>query len=199
MEVSRSDVHVTADELHVVTEDVLEGNSHFSAERDFTHSLIYPLPTKAAGLLGTDYLDGLGYIVDFECGEISLTGIDKTLSVCSIPAKRHAALTVFPEGKAGRNPQPTKEEARRMYEQLSASPCSEATLLQENVWFVKAVQNVAVPPRCQQIIVGLDFEEKQNPPTLVCIEPAQILIEGILPARGISRDKTKEDDPPRVT
>ena len=46
--------------------------------REFTHSLC-PLPTKAAGLLGTDYLDRLGAIVDFECGELSLTGVDKTL------------------------------------------------------------------------------------------------------------------------
>ena len=142
-------------------------------------------------------MDGLGYIVDFECGEISLTGIDKTLSVCSIPAKRHAALTVFPEGKAGRNPQPTKKEVRRMGEQLPASPCSEATPSQEKVLNVKAVEYVTVSPRCQQIIVGrLDSDEKQNPPPLVCVEPANIPIEGILPARGISRVMTKANEPP---
>jgi len=57
-----------------------------------------------------------------------------------------------------------------------------------------------VPPRCQQIIVGrLNSDEKQNPPPLVCIEPAKIPIEGILPARGLSRDQTKANDPPRVT
>jgi len=129
-------------------------------------------------------------------GELSLTGVDKMPRVCSIPVKRHAALTVFPEGKAGRNPQTTKQKARRMDEQLPASPCSEATPSHEKVWFVKTVENVTVPPRCQQIIVGrLDSDEKQNPPPLVCIEPAKIPIEGILPARGLSRVQTKANDP----
>ena len=89
-----------------------------------------PTPYQAAGLLGTDYLDRVGAI-DFECGELSPTSVDKMLRVCSIPAKRHAALTVFPEGKAGRNLQPMKQDAWRMDEQLPASPCSEATPSQE--------------------------------------------------------------------
>ena len=94
--VSRSDVHVTAVEPYsdwgcprqraTVTFRV--------KGREFTHSLVCPLPTKAAGLLCTDYLDRLGAIVDFECGELSLTGVDKMPRVCSIPVKRHEALTV---------------------------------------------------------------------------------------------------------
>jgi hypothetical protein len=87
-----------------------------------------------------------------------------------------------------------------MDEQLPASPCSEATLSHEKVWFVKTVENVTVPPRCQQIIVGrLDSDGKQNPPPLVCIEPAKIPIEGILPARELTRVQTKANDPRRVT
>jgi len=58
------------------------------------HSLLCTLPTKAAGLLGTDYLDRQGAILDFECGELSLTGVDKLLRVCSIPVKRHPELTI---------------------------------------------------------------------------------------------------------
>ena len=51
-----------------------------------------------------------------------------------------------------------------MDEQLPASPCSETTPSHEKVWLIKAMENVTVPPRCQQIIVGrLDSEEKQNP------------------------------------
>jgi len=120
--------------------------------------------------------------------------------VCSILVKIYAALTVFPEGKVGRNPQHTKQEARQMDEQLQDSPCSEAPLSLEKFWFVKAVENVTVPPRCQQIILGrLDSDEKENPPHLVCIEPAKIPIEGILHARRLSRVKTKANDPPSVT
>jgi len=87
-----------------------------------------------------------------------------------------------------------------MDEQLVASPCSEANPSKEKVWFVKAVENITVPPKCQQIIVGrLDTEEKQNSPPLVCIEPAKIPIQGILPYRELSRVKTKANEPSRVT
>jgi hypothetical protein len=83
-----------------------------------------------------------------------------------------------------------------MNEQLPASPCCEASPSQEKIWFVKAVENVTVPPRCQQIILGrLDSDEKQNPPPLVCIEPAKIPIEGILSASGLSRVKTQANEP----
>jgi hypothetical protein len=87
-----------------------------------------------------------------------------------------------------------------MDEQLAASPCSEATTSKEEVWIVKAVENVTVPPRCQQIIVRqLDSDKNQNPPPLVCIEPAKIPIEDILPAHGLSRVMTMANEPPRVT
>ena len=85
--VSRSDVHVTAVEPYGVTGDVLDIRAQQSVTfrlngREFTHSfLICPLPTKAAGLLGTDYLERLGAIVDFACGELSLTGSTRC-SVC---------------------------------------------------------------------------------------------------------------------
>jgi len=168
--VSRSDVEVTAVKTFGVTRDALDIRGLHSVSfrlngSELTHSfLLCPLPTKAPGLLGTDYLDRLGAIVHFGCVELSLTGIDKTLRVCSIPAKWHAALTVFPEGKEGRYPQPMKQEARRMDEQLQADPCCEATFTQEKVWYVKAVENITEPPRCQQIIVGrLDSDVEQNP------------------------------------
>jgi len=81
-----------------------------------------PTPYQGSRLTGHRLL-GLGTIVVFECGELSLTGVDKMPRVCSIPVKRQTALTVFTEGKAGSNPQPTKREARRIDEQLPDSPC----------------------------------------------------------------------------
>jgi len=87
-----------------------------------------------------------------------------------------------------------------MDEQLPASPCSEATPSKEKDWIVKAVENVTVSPRCQEIIVGrLDSDQKQNPPPLVCIETEKIPIEGILPARRLSLVMTKANEPSRVT
>ena len=66
------------------------------------------LPTKAAGLLGTDFLDRLGARIDFECGQMTLTGIGLVPRVHCIPSTEHVALTAFSEGKAGRSPQPKK-------------------------------------------------------------------------------------------
>ena len=67
----RSNVPVTAVEPYGVTGDVLDIRGQQSVTFrlkgiEFTHSfLVCPLPTKAAGLLGTDYLDRLGAIVYF--------------------------------------------------------------------------------------------------------------------------------------
>ena len=76
---------------------------------EFTHSfLVCTLPTKAAGLLDTDFLDRLGARVDFKCGQMTLTGIEVVPRVHCIPSTEHVALTAFSEGKEGRSPQPKK-------------------------------------------------------------------------------------------
>jgi len=108
-----------------------------------------PTPYQGSWLTRHRLFERLGAIVDFECDELSFTGVDNSnmLRVCSITVKRHAALTVFPEGKAGRNPHPIIQEARQMDEELPASPCYEATPSKEKVWIVKAVENLTVPRR----------------------------------------------------
>ena len=44
----------------------------------------------------------------------------------------------------------------------------------------------------------LESEKEHNIPPLVCVEPAQIPIEGILPARALSRVKSGAHEPSRV-
>jgi hypothetical protein len=40
--------------------------------REFTHAfLVCALPTNAAVLLGTDFLEKAGAVIDFECGKMS--------------------------------------------------------------------------------------------------------------------------------
>jgi hypothetical protein len=42
--------------------------------REYTHTfLVCSHPTEAAGLLGTDFLENSGDVIDFECGKMSLT------------------------------------------------------------------------------------------------------------------------------
>jgi hypothetical protein len=51
---------------------------------------------------------------------------------------------------------------------------------------VKATENITVAPKCRQTVMG-KLEEEQSLPPLVLVEPAQVPIERILPARGLSR------------
>jgi hypothetical protein len=122
--ISRCNVQVTTVEPYGVTGNILDIRGQRSVTlwlkgSEFSHSfLVCPLPTTAAGLLGTNFLDRISAIVDFECGEKSLTGIDEMPCVYSIPPTKHAALTVFSEGKAGRNPPSKKQEALHVDERL---------------------------------------------------------------------------------
>jgi len=75
-----------------------------------------------------------------------------------------------------------------MDEQLSAGLHSETITNSREAWLVRAKENVVVAPRCRQIIVGrLESEKGESLLSLVCVEPAQLPVEGILPARALSR------------
>ena len=64
---------------------------------------------------------------------------------------------------------------------------------------MRPTENVTIQPRCRQIIVGrLDFDGKSNLTLLVCVEPAQILIEWILPALGLMRVEARTDESSQV-
>ena len=53
---------------------------------------------------------------------------------------------------------------------------------------MKAVENVTIEPRCRQIVTGrLEGEKGQSLPSLVCVEPAHIPLQGVLPARVLTR------------
>ena len=192
--ISRISVQVTTLEPYVVTGDVLNIRGQQSVTfllngSEFTRSfLVCSLPNKAAGLLGNDFMDRLGAKIDFECGKLSFTGIDRVPHVNSVSSTGHVALTVFLRGEAGRSPQVKEKEAWHIDEQFSASPRTEIARTEDKCWLVRATENVTIQPRCRQIIVGrLDSDRKSNLPPLVCVEPAQIPIEGILPARGLTR------------
>jgi hypothetical protein len=75
-----------------------------------------------------------------------------------------------------------------MNEHLLANPHPQATSPKNQTCLVKAVENVTVQPRCRQIIRGrLDADGKQSLPPLVCVKKGRVVIEGILPARGLTR------------
>ena len=62
------------------------------------------LPTEAAGLLGTDFLEKTGAVIDFECATMSFADVGKVLRAYSVPHAKHSALTVFRGGKVESSP-----------------------------------------------------------------------------------------------
>ena len=94
--------------------------------REFAHAFVVcALPTDAAGLLGTDFLEKAGVVIDLECSKMSLTGIGNVPRVFSVPPARHSVLTVFTESKAERSSQLSLQKARHKGEQSLASPYPE--------------------------------------------------------------------------
>jgi hypothetical protein len=191
--VSRSDLLITDFKPYGLTGEALDikGRHSVSFELDgseFRHTfLVCELHTETAGLLGTDFMQETGDVIDFECGKMSLTGIGAMPRARSESPTGHAALTVFTQGKEGHSPQPKQKEARRVDAQLSASSKREAKASQFRSWFVRARQDIILAPRCRQFVTAnLESEKKQRLPDLVCIEPVQITIERIFPARAIS-------------
>jgi hypothetical protein len=75
-----------------------------------------------------DFFEKTGAEINFECGKMSLTDIDKVSRVYSVSPVGHASLTVFAEGKERHSPQPSKLETRHTDEQFSASLSSEKTV-----------------------------------------------------------------------
>jgi hypothetical protein len=80
-----------------------------------------------------------------------------------------------------------------------STPCPEKTASRSQAWLVRAAENVSIPARCQQMLIArLETEKGQGLPSLVCVEHAQIPIEGILTARGLSPTNLKTSEPPHM-
>ena len=79
--VLRSDVSVTDLKPYGVTGEALHIKERQSVSfeldgSEFRHTfLVCELPTDTAGLLGTDFMQETGAVIDFERGKMSLTGI----------------------------------------------------------------------------------------------------------------------------
>jgi hypothetical protein len=182
--VSRGKIEATNLLPHGVTGEVLavEGQQTLPlviAGSKFYHTfVISPLPTEAADLLGTDFLARNGAVVDL--------GNDKFIlpEISGETPTKHAAVTIFLKSKEGRSPQLSAEVGQQR--KVTSPPESSST--HDNSWIVKAAENVELAPRSRQVVPAkLELGKKRNLPELICVEPATIPIEGILPALTVSR------------
>jgi hypothetical protein len=205
-DVSQSDMRVTTEKPYGVTGETLDIKGQQSISfvlngREFNHSfLVCSLPTNMAGLLGMDFIKGSGATIDFQYCKMSLTDIGRVPRTYKESLTGHAALTVFAKGKEGHSPQPEQEETWQTDEQFSASPRPEDTAIERRSWLVKAKENITIAPRCRQIVMAkLESEQNQEPPPLVCVEPAQVPVEGVLSARKVTRVVLNSHQPLRLT
>jgi len=87
-----------------------------------------------------------------------------------------------------------------MDKQVPADSRRERTSTVARVWLVKARENITMAPRSQKVVMGnLEFEQEQEPPPMVCLELAHIPIEGVLPARALSRVECSPGKRPPMT
>jgi hypothetical protein len=64
----------------------------------------------------------------------------------------------------------------------------------KRTWLIKTKESVSLEPRTRQIVAGMvSAENRQKTPSLVCIEPAKIHIEGVLAARTLARVESAID------
>ena len=123
------------------------------------------LPTDAAGLLGTDFLERVGTIISFESSELLIPHRKHDPRTRDDATQEHALLAVFTVGKEERIPQTPQQEARQRDEQDPANPRSEALTPQGRSWLVKANENIVLLPRCRQVVQGrLEMEGEQSLP-----------------------------------
>ena len=76
----------------------------------FDHTfLVCPLLTEAAGLLGTDFLEGRSTHINFEDGKMSFNDKVKDNRDQGDTFGERRVLTVFTLGKEGHSPQPMRQ------------------------------------------------------------------------------------------
>jgi len=83
-----------------------------------------------------------------------------------------------------------QQTEENMDERVIESPKMEVPTSQRRTWLVKALENVVLLPRYEQVTVArLETERAQHLPPLVYVKPVQNQIEEIFPALTLSRVK----------
>jgi hypothetical protein len=64
--------------------------------RKFSHVfLVRSLPSEAAGLIGTDFMNETGAVIDFECKRMSLAEVDRMTRAHSVFPTGRTVLSLY--------------------------------------------------------------------------------------------------------
>ena len=121
--------------------------------------------------------------------------------MCDNISTKHAALTVFPSNTPEKEKplQTCKEEPKAIRPRLDSHALNETARYSKS-WLVKRAQDVTIAPRFRHVVTTkLDLAKGKEIPSLVCVEPATIPIQGILSARALTRIATGERDSTQLT
>ena len=150
--------------------------------------LVCQLPTDAADLLGANFLEEAAAIVRFERCELLIPEGRHFLQARDDALEERTAFAVFTKSEEESSPQPLHQGPRQSVEQIQTNPPPEAASNELRSWLVKASENIVLAPHCRQVVEGrLELKDEQCLPPLVIVEPFQIPIQGIFPARALSR------------
>ena len=181
---------VTGNELEIIGIQEVE---FYLNDRKFCHQFcVCSLPTNADGILGMDFLSERNADLNLRKLEIRLMKdanmVHGFVGQSSRQRREEAgrsALTVFvtQNGRHGREGMRGRECERRP---------PQINLREAESWLVKTTKTVRLAPRAKQIVIGkVETPKRLAVPELVCVEPAQLPLEGVLVARGLSRAFTK--------
>jgi hypothetical protein len=163
--------------------------------------LVCPLPTELDGLLGTDFLDKAGAVINVDLIILSLASNRGALYPHVTEYGKHAALTVFhKERQESDKPlQKSRGETSPSGHSANGSPRDKPTENNKS-WLVKMARKVTVVPRNRHMVTAkLDSINKPENPPLVSIEPATVPIQGIFEAQALSRIAPVERDAEQLT
>jgi hypothetical protein len=118
---SGSDLQVTAVDPYGVTGEDLDVRgkqfvTFLLVGKTFKHTfLVCPLPTESDGILGSDFLDKAGAVINLYVKRLSPSSNVGTRDPYVAKCAQHTALTVFPkEGGRSKEPPGQKEERKNL-------------------------------------------------------------------------------------
>jgi hypothetical protein len=154
----------------------------------FRHNvLICPLSTEASGTLGTDFLRKIEARIDFNREMFSWRDREKGGEDVEDSKDRKTALTIILGVKDGRRSVLRPKGEQSQYEVLASFPDAKEAEALRKTCLVKIRESVNLETNVRQIVTGIvPAESGQRTPSLVCIEPAKIPLEGVLAARTIT-------------
>ena len=177
----------------------------------FNHTFVVcKLPTNAAGILGINFLLPRRAKLDLEAETLTLykgpnfklaSGVQQDSLEDSYGRSKGNEMAIL-TALSDCEPKDSHVDAKRCKGELKeilagkVSPRKrempvEIVLEESEAWLVRSKESVTLQPRCRQVICGiLDSRKQSFPMGSLCVEPAQIPIEGVCAARVLTRIST---------